>query len=244
MAAPTKQFTLYSCTAGPNPWKVTIILEELHLSYHPIYVDMPAGMPPPPFRFPTITNTPTQAPFLAINPNGRMPALIDHSNNDFTIWESGAIVLYLIRKYDSAAHTISFPDLDTDSTATQWLMFQMSAGQGPYFGQYVHFAHNHGEKLASAVARYRAEIDRILGVLEGVLVGAAEGGEGEAWLVGGRCSYADLAFVPWHWVLDHFVELRGWREGFPAVAGWQERMAGRAAVRGARETRAGVMVGR
>jgi glutathione S-transferase len=54
-----------------------------------------------------------------------MPALVDHSNNDFTVWESGAIILYLVKKYDTA-HAISFPDFESDMLATQWLMFQMS----------------------------------------------------------------------------------------------------------------------
>lgn len=66
-----------------------------------------------------------QAPYTKLNPNGRMPALVDHSNNDFTIWESGAIILYLIGKYDKA-HKISFADFDTTALANQYLMFQMS----------------------------------------------------------------------------------------------------------------------
>ncbi|KAH0605981.1 uncharacterized protein H6S33_004438 [Morchella sextelata] len=219
MAAHNKQFTLYSVTAGPNPWKVNIILEELNLPYHTVYIDRHSGEH-------------KKAPYLAVNPNGRMPALVDHSNNDFTVWESGAIILYLVKKYDTA-HAISFPDFESDMLATQWLMFQMS-GQGPYFGQYVHFAHSQAEKIPSAIARYRAEIDRVLGVLEGVLAG-------KEYLVGDKCSYADLAFVPWYWALDYFAELRGWGEGFPAVAAWLGRIAERVPVVTARETREGVM---
>lgn len=63
--------------------------------------------------------------FTALNPNGRFPALIDHSNNDFVIWESGAIILYLVGKYDKE-HKISFADYNQTATANQYLMFQMS----------------------------------------------------------------------------------------------------------------------
>lgn len=63
--------------------------------------------------------------FLALNPNGRFPALIDHSNNNYVIWESGAIILYLVGKYDKE-HKISFTDFESNATATQYLMFQMS----------------------------------------------------------------------------------------------------------------------
>jgi glutathione S-transferase len=63
--------------------------------------------------------------FTKLNPNGRLPALVDHSNNDFTIWESGAIMLYLVGKYDTE-HKISFADFDSNATANQYLMFQMS----------------------------------------------------------------------------------------------------------------------
>lgn len=66
-----------------------------------------------------------------MNPNGRMPTLIDHGNNDFVIWESGAIILYLVGKYDKE-HKISFTDFDTTATANQYLMFQMS-------GQFLSF---------------------------------------------------------------------------------------------------------
>lgn len=68
--------------------------------------------------------------FTALNPNGRFPALVDHSNNNFVIWESGAIMLYLVGKYDTA-HKISFADFDTTAIANQYLMFQMSGSSLP-----------------------------------------------------------------------------------------------------------------
>lgn len=110
-----KQFTLYSSRGGPNPWKVAIILEELQLSYENIFVEMNGEQ--------------KSAPYTAICPNGRMPALVDHKNNNYAIWESGAIILYLIAKYDTEGK-ISFKDQDLGGSAIQWLMFQMSGESG------------------------------------------------------------------------------------------------------------------
>jgi len=114
------QFTLY-VHGGPNPWKVVIILEELGLSYRAVHVDANAGDHKKP-------------PYTTLNPNGRMPTLIDHGNDDFVIWESGAIILYLIEKYDTEKK-LSFDKFESNAIAKQYLMFQMS-GQGPYFGAF------------------------------------------------------------------------------------------------------------
>lgn len=70
-------------------------------------------------------------PYTDLNPNGRMPTLIDHSNNDFVIWESGAIILYLVGKYDKE-HKISFEDFEQTMIANQYLMFQMSGSSPPF----------------------------------------------------------------------------------------------------------------
>lgn len=105
-----KQFTFYSHHFGPNPWKVAIILKELGLSYHTVFVSLEEVK---------------VAPYTDICPNGRLPTLIDHSNNDLVIWESGAIIMYIVGKYDPLG-TISFKDFDENAKAVQWLMFQMS----------------------------------------------------------------------------------------------------------------------
>ncbi|KAI9058624.1 glutathione transferase Ure2p class [Trametes sanguinea] len=81
------QFTLYSHKTGPNGWKVAMVLEELGLTYHTIYLDFQTGEHKAPAH-------------TALNPNGRVPTLVDHANNDFVIWESGAILTYLVEKYD------------------------------------------------------------------------------------------------------------------------------------------------
>lgn len=98
--------------------KVDFVLEELGLSYETIFPD-------------TDNNEHKQAPYTDINPNGRLPALIDHKNGDFAIWESNAIVLYLVDKYDTEKR-ISVSDEKERYQLIQWLFFQAS-GQGCVF---------------------------------------------------------------------------------------------------------------
>ena len=114
------------------------------------------------------------------------------------------------------------------------------SGQGPYFGQAVWFLLYHPEKIASAQDRYLNEIKRVTKVLDGILAGneKQQGGEGKgAWLVGGRCSYADLAFVPWYWVLELLAHLGkpdffpALRDENPAWARWVDALNARKAVK-------------
>ena len=99
---------------GPNPPKVAIVLEELGLPYEKVLISLTEVKQPD---------------YLEINPNGRIPAIYD-PNTDLTLWESGAIVLYLIERYDTE-HKISFPAGSNEEVlAKQWLFFQVS-GQGP-----------------------------------------------------------------------------------------------------------------
>lgn len=132
-----KQFTAFMHAGGPNPWKVIILFEELGLSYHMIFVDTKNRNSPSPSLFsqPSVIVSSVsnfrdavdhkKASYTDKNPNGRLPAIIDHNNNDFTIWESGAILMYLVGKYDKE-HKLSFADFDTTAIANQYLMFQMS----------------------------------------------------------------------------------------------------------------------
>ncbi|KAH8920385.1 glutathione S-transferase [Atractiella rhizophila] len=172
----SKDITLYSHTNGPNPWKVAIVLECLGLSYEHKFLVFEKGE----HKVPEFTN---------INPNGRVPAIIDHKNGDFQLWESNAIVLYLIDRYDKE-HKISASTPEEKAIQNQYLFFQAS-GQGPYFGQWVWFKHLHQEKIASAEERYKNEIRRVLGVLDGILAN-------REWLVGSKCTVADLSFLLWN----------------------------------------------
>ncbi|KAH9921024.1 thioredoxin-like protein [Fomitopsis serialis] len=171
-----KQFTLYTHKGGPNGWKVAFVLSELGLTYESVYLDFNKGE--------------QKAPeYTQYNPNGRIPTLIDHKNNDFTIWESNAIIVYLAEKYDTA-HRISAATPEDKIKQLQWLFFQAS-GQGPYFGQAIWFKVYHQEKVPSAIERYQKETVRVISVLDGVL-------KKQEWLVGDKVSVADISFVSWN----------------------------------------------
>ena len=198
-----KPITVWGHATGPNPWKVIMILEELDIPYIHKFISFPDMK---------------KEPFESINPNGRVPAIED-PNTDTTLWESGAILEYLVDTYDKQ-NTISFAAGSKDYyLAKQWLHFQVS-GQGPYFGQAVWFSRYHPEKVQSAIDRYVAEIRRVSGVLNGAL-------QGKRYLVGDKFSYVDAAFVPWYQITTRFGIDMG--KEFPNVAAWlkliQERPA-------------------
>ncbi|OJJ65644.1 hypothetical protein ASPBRDRAFT_35766 [Aspergillus brasiliensis CBS 101740] len=200
---------LYTHHAGPNPKKVRMILEELCLPYECCFLEFPEMKLPD---------------FLYINPNGRVPAIIDPNNKQLTLWESGAIIEYLVETYD-LTRTISFPAFTTEwFQAKQWLHFQMS-GQGPYFGQAVWFKVHHPEFIQSCYDRYVNEIRRVAGVLDSVL-------KDQDYLVGGRCSYADISFVIWFqfvpWVAGEYINLQS---EYPHLSRWLRALEDRPAVK-------------
>ncbi|RYP86808.1 hypothetical protein DL769_000653 [Monosporascus sp. CRB-8-3] len=200
-----KPITLYSHQQGPNPWKVAHVLEELNIPYKTIFVDFKAVK---------------QEPYILVNPNGRLPAIED-PNTGLTLWESGAILEYLIEQYDKD-HKISYAEAPEKYLAKQWLFFQVS-GQAPYYGQATWFMRYHPEKLPSAIKRYVDETHRVTGVLEKAL----EKGD---WLVGDRCTYADLSFFAWQRWVPMFAG-EDIYEKFPKVGAWMKRMESRPAVR-------------
>ncbi|OJI91174.1 hypothetical protein ASPTUDRAFT_52879 [Aspergillus tubingensis CBS 134.48] len=195
---------------------VIVILEELNIPYK---INS--------FGFEDVK----KPPFININPNGRVPAIQDPNtptptpdNQPFTLWESGAIIQYLIDLYDPT-HKLSFPptNIPERHLLNQYLQFQMS-GQGPYYGQCGWFSILSPEKLPTAITRYQAEVHRILSVLNTIL-------EGKNWLVGEKCTYADLAFLPWNCQLGMLIpsddddhDILG---PYPWVKAWQERMEAR-----------------
>lgn len=203
---------------GPNPPKVAFVLEELSIPHEIINVSFADVKKPD---------------FLAINPNGRMPAIYD-PNTDLTLWESGAIVLYLVDNYDKD-HKLSFEAGTHEAyLAQQWLFFQTS-GQGPYYGQAAWFMNFHPEKVPSAIDRYISEIKRVTGVLENYLKKQDTGNDGP-WLVGGRISYADISFVSWQAIVDSpfFGESFDASE-FPTVKAWVDKMKNRPGIKKVRE---------
>ena len=215
MSSELKPIVLYGAGHGPNPPRVQNILEELGLPYEIS-----------PVQFDEVK----QPKYTKINPNGRIPAIYD-PNTDLTLWESGAIVLYLIDKYDKD-HKLSFPSGSNEAQlARQWLFFQ-ATGQGPYYGQAVWFTKYHHEELPSAKERYVKEINRVTSVLEGWLAKQeVTAGSDGPWLVGGRLSYADLAFIPWQLVANIFKDAGYNIDEYPLVKNWLERMTAREAVK-------------
>lgn len=154
--------------------------------------------------------------------NGRTPAISD-PNTGITLWESGAIIEYLIDIYDKH-NILGFPTGTPEHfLAKQWLFFQVS-GQGPYFGQAMWFSLFHAEKIQSAQDRYIHEIRRVSGVLDRAL-------QGRDWLVGDRYSYADLAFLAWYEsvarILAGKLDLAG---EFSELWAWLERIRRRPAI--------------
>ena len=135
----------------PNGYKVSITLEELGLPYKVHAIDLSSGAQKEPW-------------FTAINPNGRIPAIVDRGNGDFAVFESGAIMLYLAER----AGRLIPADEKGRSRVVQWLMFQMG-GLGPMMGQANVFTRYFPEVIPPAIDRYRRESRRLLEVLDGHL---------------------------------------------------------------------------
>ncbi|PCI41908.1 MAG: glutathione S-transferase [Rhodospirillaceae bacterium] len=156
----------------PNGQKVSVMLEELGLDYtaHPINI---------------MQNDQFTPEFLAINPNNKIPAIVD-SDGPITVFESGAILMYLAEKVGSNLLPSSGPER---YATLQWLMLQMG-GVGPMFGQVHHFYKFAKEDVPYAKKRYSDEMHRLYGVLDKRL------GEVE-YLSGADYSIADIAMYPW-----------------------------------------------
>jgi GST-like protein len=160
----------------PNGHKITMFLEEAGMAYRLHAINISKGE-----QF-----TPA---FLAISPNNKIPAIVDHAPADggkpISVFESGAILLYL------AGKTGKFipGDLRGQVEALEWLMWQMG-GLGPMLGQNHHFAHYAPEKIAYAIDRYVKETNRLYGVLDKRL---AE----RDFILGAHYSIADMAAYPW-----------------------------------------------
>ncbi len=203
-------------TTGPNPPKVLMILEELDLPYEKATH--------------SFDQVKTEE-YVKINPNGRMPAIYD-PNTDLTLWESGAIIEYLISKYDHDRKLSYAPDSNEAYISKQWLYFQVS-GQGPYYGQAVWFKRYHHEHVQSALDRYLGEMKRVTSVLESHLKKQREKFGSEPWLAGDRITYADIAFIPYQVFVPAILseELKSYDlDQFKEVSGWVARMKERPAV--------------
>lgn len=196
--------TLYTAPTM-NGWKTLIFLHEANVPYElvPVHFDKKEQKAPD---------------YLALNPNGRIPTIVDHANGDFAVFESGAILWYLAEKYGMFLPS----DTMARSEVMQWLMFQMG-GVGPMMGQAMYFqriARPNGHDVPFAIKRYVDESRRLLEVLDTRL-------DGREWLAADSYTIADMATYPWarsfFWAGVDIL-------GLTNLAGWLERLDARPAI--------------
>lgn len=189
----------------PNGHKVTLFLEEAELDYRLHRVEIGKGE-----QF--------KPEFLAISPNNKIPAIVDHAPADgggpLSVFESGAILLYLAEKTGK----LLSPDLRERQATLQWLFWQVG-GFGPMLGQNHHFNHFAPQPVPYAIERYQVETQRLYGVLNKRL-------EKTPWLGGDGFSIADIAAYPW--VVSHERQ-RIDLNMYPAVYNWFTRIQNRPA---------------
>jgi GST-like protein len=190
----------------PNGHKITMFLEETGLPYNIVPVNL-------------IENEQFKPDFLAIAPNNKIPAIVDHDpvggGAAISIFESGAILLYLAEK----SGRLMPADMRRRIEATQWLFWQV-AGLGPMPGQLIFFLRN-SEKIPFAIDRYRNETARLFGVLDKRL-------EGREWLAGDDYSIADIAAYGWSAPYSLFdIDI----DEYPALERWLEAVASRPATK-------------
>ncbi|MEM9174289.1 MAG: glutathione binding-like protein [Myxococcota bacterium] len=186
----------------PNGHKASVTLEELGLEYTAHAVNLPK-------------NEQKEAWFLALNPNGRIPVIVDRDEGDFAVFETGAIMIYLAEKAGRLLPT----DAKGRSETLQWLMFQMG-GIGPMMGQANVFYRYFPETLPSVIDRYQNESRRLFEVIE-------RGLEGKEWLAAEQYTIADIANYCW-------VKTYKWSgvsiEGLPNLQRWLKAIRPRPAV--------------
>ncbi len=186
----------------PNGWKASITLEELGIEYSVRHIEMDKLQQKEPW-------------FLELNPNGRIPVIVDHDNGDFAAFESGAIMIYLAEQAGRLLPT----DVRGRSLVIQWLMFQMG-GIGPMMGQANVFYRYAPERIPYAIERYQREVRRLLEVLDTRLA--------DNEYLAGDYSIADIA--NWSWVRGYKwagVEI----DGLGHLERWLDAIAERPAVK-------------
>ena len=204
-----KDIHLYTAPTS-NGWKPIIFLEEAGIKYDITSIDF--------------AKKEQKAPeYLKLNPNGRIPTIIDRSNNNFVVFESGAILWYLAEKYNKFLPKNS----DDKSLTLQWLMFQM-ANIGPIMGQAMYFqriAAKLGEQHPFAIKRYVKESRRLMEILNTHL-------KGRQYLVADEYTVADIATYPWARAY-YWAKLSV--DGLPYLNAWFDRIDAREATQRALE---------
>lgn len=187
----------------PNGYKPLILLEELGVDFELIKIALDGEQKKP--------------AYLALNPNGRIPTLVD---GELVVFESGAILLYLAEKYNQF-----LPQTTKEKyQVIQWLMFQMG-GVGPIFGQLGHFLHLE-QKIPYALDRYKKEAHRLYQVLENSLQ--------DKEYIAGSYSIADIALFPWVKTPDFNKPPF---DSYPNVKAWVDKIADRKAVQKAMQVK-------
>ncbi|MDW9841259.1 glutathione S-transferase family protein [Sinorhizobium meliloti] len=193
----------------PNGWKITIMLEELGVPYVVKYINIGRGD-----QF--------QPDFLKISPNNRMPAIVDPDGpggESISVFESGAILQYLGRKYGKFYPSDERARVDVE----QWLFWQVG-GLGPMAGQAHHFRQYAPERIAYGIDRYTNEVNRLYGVMNKRLVDRP--------FLAGDYSIADMAAIGW--VIPHENQGQDLNE-FPNLKRWFDAVLARPAVKKAIE---------
>ncbi len=194
---------LYTSTT-PNGRKISIALEELGLAYQVERIDLQAEE-----QF-------TDA-FLALNPNHKIPVLVDDGQ---AIWESGAILLHLGEKYDSAG-TILPKDPTKRMEAIQYAFFQ-TGGVGPNLGRFGAAVRKEGDKNQEMIEIFGGEMDRLMGVLDRILA------DGDRDYLCGEYSIGDIMHFPWLRIAQNLGV--DWITSRPRIVAWLDRIAERPAV--------------
>ena len=193
---------------APNPMKVALLLEELALPYEPIPVDTRQGE-----QF--------AADYLAVNPNGKVPAIID---DDTVIFDSNAILLYLAEKTGRF-----LPEPSQRGELLSWLMF-VASGIGPYSGQAVHFRHFAPQPQEYAVNRYDFEVERHYKILDARLAN-------QPYMLGSSYTIVDMALWGWARLIPHVLgDTQAW-DRFPNVKRLHDEINARPAAEGVEHLR-------
>ena len=232
---PKHGVTLFSHRSAPNGFKVAVVLSELGIDYHTFNMDLQHHEE----RLPS---------YVELNPNARIPSIIDHDNDDFALWESGAILEYLCRRPQTlekcpefAKQLLGGDNLQRQAEVSAWLYFQAS-GHAPIIGHALQFksAQANVSSLGMSIIadRFAAEARRVVAVLEVCLAEKREQLatderctneedylECPVWLVGNDITLADLSFVPWNQVFAKVgISLE---EDYPEVYKWNLRIMSR-----------------
>ncbi|KAL7271509.1 Glutathione S-transferase 2 [Rhizina undulata] len=198
----------------PNVYKVSITLEELDVKYEVKLIDIRAGVQ-------------KQEWFLKINPNGRVPAIVEKtSREDFPVFESGGIQLYLAEKFDKS-HKISFPHGTPEYwELVEWLFF-LNSDLGSAQRSGIFFSKFASEKIPFAIGHYRNEVRRIYTILNDRLKAQKEKlqpGQDGPYLIANKYSLADIAAFPWN-KIDELTEVD--TSGLDELVAWRAKIHAR-----------------